>query len=232
MKLSKKITPLALAVSMASGVAVPSMASAEVSASATVGIANMYLWRGTNLTPDGPQVHGDLNFDFGNGAYAGVWATNETAGHETDLYVGYAGESGDISYDISYWHYLYPENDATGDFTGTGPGTGLGDTALSEIVLGLGYADFGFNAYISSEDQGGSSWVYYTFDYTIDDVNILFGAWDFDEAGNEEYTHLTVSYAFSDNLSFAISMAQEDTVGGIEEDPLFYVGYTLPLDMK
>ena len=225
MKLSKKLTPIALTVAMAAGASVvPSIASAEVSAS--VGIANMYLWRGQNLTPDGPQVQGGLEYSNDTGIYGGVWMTNETGGHETDLYLGYGGEAGDFSYDISYWHYLYPEDG------GTGPATGLSDTSLSEFVLGLGYADLGFGAYISSEDQGGSSWVYYTLDYTINDFNILVGAWDFDEAGNEEYTHVTLTYAYTENLTFGVSMAQEDTDGGIEEDPLFLVSYNIPLDMK
>jgi len=225
MKLSKKITPIALAVSMAAGGAVvPSIASAEVSAS--VGIANMYLWRGQNLTPDGPQVHGGLEYSNDSGIYGGVWMTNEDEGHETDLYLGYGGEAGDFSYDVSYWHYLYPENG------GTSPGTGLGDTALSEFVIGVGFADLGFNAYVSSETQGDSDWVYYTLDYTMGDYNILVGAWDYDEAGNEEYTHVTLTYAYSDNLTFGVSVAQEDTAGGIEEDPLFLVSYNIPLDMK
>ena len=226
MKLSKKITPIALAVSMvAGGAVVPSIASAEVSAS--VGIANMYLWRGQNLTPDGPQVQGGLEYSNDTGVYGGVWMTNETGGHETDLYLGYGGEAGDFSYDVSYWHYLYPEDG------GTGTGTGLGDTALSEFVLGAGYADLGVTAYVSSETQGGSDWVYYTVDYTIGDYNILFGAWDFDQAGaGEEYTHLTLTYAFNENLTFGVSVAQEDTVGGIEEDPLFLVSYNIPLDIK
>lgn len=231
MKLSKKITPIALAVSMAAGGAVvPSIASAEVSAS--VGIANMYLWRGQNLTPDGPQVHGGLEYSNDSGIYGGVWMTNEHEGHETDLYLGYGGEAGDFSYDVSYWHYLYPEDG------GTGPGTGLGDTALSEFVIGVGFAGLGFNAYVSSETQGGSDWVYYTLDYTMGDYNILVGAWTFDKDfllnGDpaEEYTHVTLTYSYSDNLSFAVSMAQEDNVDGIEEDPLFLVSYNIPLDMK
>jgi len=225
MKLSKKLTPIALTVAMATGASVvPGIASAEVSAS--VGIANMYLWRGQNLTPDAPQVQGGIEYSNESGIYGGVWMSNEHEGHETDLYLGYGGEASGLSYDISYWHYLYPEDG------GTGPGTGLSDTALSEFVLGLGYADVGFNAYISSEDQGGSSWVYYTLDYTINDFNILFGAWDFDEAGNEEYTHLTLTYAYTENLTFGVSLAQEDTAGGVEEDPLFLVSYNIPLDMK
>lgn len=218
MKLSKKLTPVALAVSMAmGGLAVPTIASAEMSAS--VGIASMYLWRGQNLTPDGPQVHGGIEFSGESGVYGGIWTSNESGGHETDLYIGFGGEAGGVSYDISYWHYLYPED---GD---------LSDTALSEIVLGLGFGDLAANFYISNETQGGSDWLYATVDYTIDDFNILFGTWSFDEDGaGDEYSHVTLSYSITDDLSMAVSVASSDD-GSTNEDPLFMVSYNIPLKM-
>ena len=60
--------------------------------------------------------------------------------------------------------------------------------------------------------------------------NILYGAWDIDAVGADEYTHIVLSYAYSDNLSFAVSKASADlAVGGVEEDPLFVVTYNVPL---
>lgn len=198
--------------------------------SANLGLASMYMWRGQNLTPDGPQISGGIEFSGDTGLYGGVWTTNETGGHETDLYVGFGGEAGSVSYDISYWHYLYPED---GD---------LGDTALSEIVLGFGFGDLGANFYISNETQGGSDWLYATVDYTIDDFNILFGAWSYDEdvsgvdpvtgdpIAGDEYSHITVSYSITDALGMSVSVASSDD-GDTNEDPLFMVSYSMPIDM-
>ena len=237
MKLIKKISPIALAVSMAvGGAVVPTIASAEMSAN--LGIANMYLWRGQNLTPDGPQVSGGIEFSGDTGLYGGLWTSNETGGHETDLYVGFGGEAGDLSYDISYWQYLYPED--TSDATTADLGTGevstistpvdLGDNTVSDIVLGLGYAGVGLTFYVASETQGGPDATYITLDYGMGDYSFLFGTWDVD-APDSEYSHIQVSYAVNDNLSLTVSKASDDGAG-VEEDPLFVVSYSIPLDMK
>lgn len=223
MKLSKKLTPIALAVALATGgVAVPSIASAEMSAN--LGLASMYLWRGQNLTPDGPAISGGIEFSGDTGLYGGLWTTNETGGHETDLYVGFGGEAGDFSYDISYWQYLYPE-----DLDDTDAQVDLGDNTLSDIVLGLGYAGVGLTFYVASETQGGPDATYITLDYSVGDYSFLFGTWDVD-APSSEYSHIQASYAVTDNLSLTVSKASDDGAG-VEEDPLFVVSYSMPIEM-
>lgn len=219
MKLSKKLTPIALAVALATGgVAVPSIASAEMSAN--LGLASMYLWRGQNLTPDGPQISGGIEFSGDTGLYAGLWTSNETGGHETDLYVGFGGEAGDFSYDISYWQYLYPED---------GTDVDLADNTLSDVVLGLGYAGVGLTFYVASETQGGPDATYITLDYSVGDYSFLFGTWDID-APDSEYSHFQVSYAVTDKLGLTVSKASDDGAG-VEEDPLFMVSYSMPIEM-
>ncbi len=226
MKLSKKLTPIALAVALATGgVAVPGIASAEMSAN--LGLASMYLWRGQNLTPDGPAISGGIEFSGDTGLYGGLWTTNETGGHETDLYVGFGGEAGDFSYDISYWQYLYPEDDDGGD---PAIETDLGDSTLSDIVLGLGYAGVGLTFYVASETQGGEDSMYTTLDYSMGDYSFLFGTYDFDDPAGDDYSHIQVSYAVTDNLSMTVSKASSDN-GSTEEDPLFMVSYSMPIEM-
>ena len=215
----KKYAPYAVSLSLlGAGLTAPTVASAELSAN--LDLANMYLWRGTNLTPDGPAISGGLEYGHESGLYAGVWTINETGGHETDLYVGFGGEAGGFSYDVSYWAYLYPED-------GTAPNDGLGDTYLSDIVLSGGMGDFTVTLYIAEETQGAPDAMYYTFDYTIGSVNLLYGGWD-NDAPNSEYSHVQVSYSYSDNLTFAVSVASDDGAG-VEEDPLFLVSYSVPL---
>ncbi len=232
MKLSKKLTPIALAVALATGgVAVPSIASAEMSAN--LGLASMYLWRGQNLTPDGPAISGGIEFSGDTGLYGGVWTTNETGGHETDLYVGFGGEVGGLSYDISYWQYLYPEdlddnntpNDSTDDAQ-----VDLADNTVSDIVLGLGYAGVGLTFYVASETQGGEDSMYTTLDYSMGDYSFLFGTYDYDDPAGDDYSHIQVSYAVTDNLSMTVSKASSDN-GSTEEDPLFVVSYSMPIEM-
>lgn len=228
MKLMKKLTPVALATSMALGcLAAPGVASAEVSASA--GVANFYLWRGLDISAGAPQVSGSLDYSHESGVYAGVWASSEEAGTETDLYVGFAGEAGGLSYDLSIWEYLYPsDNDLNG------PNDSYSDSDLSEFVLGLGYADVGLTVYFGNDTGGGDDYEYITLDYTFGDFNILYGTWQFDTTTGADDSHLTLSYAATDNFTFTVSKGmQDDAATSIyDEDVLFHVAYSLPIDMK
>ena len=221
----KKIAPLAVTCSLlTAGLAAPTVASAEVSAN--VAVSNMYLWRGVNLSPDGGVVSGGLDYANESGFYAGVWTSSEEGGHETDVYLGFSGEAGDISYDVGYIYYMYPEDG--------GPALSITDEGagdFAEVYLSGGMAGFGASVAISTEtiNEGDSDWIYYTLDYTTGKYNILYGAWSYDKSGNEEYSHVTLTYSYNDNLSFAVSLAQEDTTNGVEEDPLFAVTYSIPL---
>lgn len=234
MKLVKKMTPVALATTMAFAglMAAPVAANAEVSASAAV--ANFYLWRGLDISAGAAQVSGSLDYTHESGLYAGVWATSEDAGTETDLYVGFAGEASGFSYDISYWQYLYPSDNAL-----TGPDSDLDETSLSESVLGLGYADVGLTFYMGNDAGGGSDYTYTTLDYTYDKINILYGAWSIDDAEGADDSHLTLSYAANDQFTFTVTMGMQDDEAvteagnalGYDEDPLFHISYSLPIEM-
>jgi len=219
----KKYAPYAVSLSLlGAGLAAPGIANAEVSAS--LGLANMYLWRGVNLAQDGGTISGSLDYANESGVYAGIWTTSEQGGHETDVYLGYAGEAGDISYDVSYILYMYPE-DTNAD------GSDLSDNTFSEVALGVGFGGFGVGVYVSTDpyQDADSDWVYYTLDYSTGKYNILYGAWTYDDAGNDEYSHVTLTYSYNDNLSFAVSVAQDDIPNNVETDPLFVVTYSVPL---
>ena len=139
MKLIKKLLPVASAAAIvAAGMVTPIAAQAETSAS--MAFSNMYLWRGQNLSPNGSVISGSFDYSNPNGMYAGIWMSSETGGHETDLYVGYSGEAGKINYDVSYWHYLYPEDG--------GPGTSLTDSDISELVGSIGFEQITFKLHV------------------------------------------------------------------------------------
>lgn len=196
----------------------PTTASAETTAN--IGVSNMYLWRGQNLSPTGGVVSGGLDYSHESGAYAGLWTTSETDGHETDLYLGFGGEAGGLSYDISYWEYLYPEDGK------------LEESNLSEVVVSAGYSMITATAYISVDDEfAGASddWVYYTVGADVGRFNVTYGQWTGLDANN--YSHVTASFAATDDLSLSISVAQEDDVN-IEEDPLFAVSWGQTFDVK
>lgn len=226
MKLMSKLSTVALATSMVLGTAVPTIASAEMTADITV--SNMYLWRGQNVG-EGGAVSGTLAYSHDSGFYAGMWTTSEKDGTETDLYFGYAGEFSGISYDVSYWEYLYPEDGAKK--------SGLDEEDLSEVVVGLGYGPVSLGVYFANDTNGGSDYEYFTLGYEHGKFGVIYGWFDYEvDAGNNDYSHITASYAATDELSFSISVLDNEVPdtdsSALQEDPLFQVSYTKSFDLE
>ena len=235
MKLNK-LSPVALATTLALGgmMAVPGIAQAEMSATATV--SNFYLWRGQDVSAGAAQMAGSLDYSHDSGIYAGVWASSVWgsdvngpigyAGPETDLYVGLAGEIGGLGYNFSIWEYLYNEDNALN-------GGKYSDSDLSEFVAKVSYAGAGLGVYFGNDAAGNPDYEYVTLDYTYGDFNILYGTWMIDAAAADESSHLTLAYAVTDKFKFTVTKGLQDTPGSAyDEDLLFHVAYSLPIDMK
>ena len=84
----------------------------EVGVSANMAITSNYVWRGMTQTDDSPAIQGGFDLDY-KGVYVGVWGSNINFGDtkaslEADVYVGYANEIADFSYDVGYVQYMYP----------------------------------------------------------------------------------------------------------------------------
>ncbi|NOX42269.1 MAG: hypothetical protein GXP19_00820, partial [Gammaproteobacteria bacterium] len=209
---------------------VPTFAMAG--ASASFAASNMYLWRGQNLAPHGGAISGSLDYGFDNGIYAGVWGSGEEAGHEFDLYFGYGGEAAGVSYDISYWSYNYPE-----ERTSAGIQTDLGDTDFADVIVSVGYGPVTFAAYVSVDNPSLPSSTddkYFTLTGEWGKISATYGWWDLEfPASGDEYTHVTLGYAATDEISFAVNFAMSDLNddSGVEEDPLFQVTYSKSFDL-
>ncbi|MBX2848182.1 MAG: TorF family putative porin [Acidiferrobacterales bacterium] len=215
MKNLKFLSGSLAAVMLATSAMLPTVAQAEVSAS--LAISNFYLWRGLDLSNNGegnsaPAVSGDISIS-GGGFYGGVWASSgdEALGQEYDLFAGWGGEFGDFSVDVSYWTYVYPSSDID-------PGD------AEDLVIGLGFAGFGFTLYESLSDDA-EEYRYITADYSFGDFNVLVGIHDF-EFLDDNPTHLQLGYAYNDNLSFTVTKMIEDADGFVDDDVLFNVGYS------
>lgn len=224
MKLNK-LSSAALATTLAlGGLAMPVASHAEVSSSAS--IASMYLWRGQDISASAPVVSGDISYSHESGAYASLWISSigsidtpaGTYSTESDWTIGFSGEAGGMGYDIGYYKFWYPE---------------LGDSfsdADAEYYLGLTYGDFGFKAYIDGKDT--HDYNYYTLSYGMGAFSALVGYKDVDGADGD-YTHVGLSYAATDSLSFTASKVVDyDTAAPTPDDLLFMISYSLPIDLK
>lgn len=220
----------ALGVAVAGSMMAAQQAAAEVEVAASAAVSSMYLWRGIDLgvkydettgekTSSGvPAISGDITVSAA-GAYAGIWGSSgdATLGTEYDLFVGYGGSVEDFTYDVSLWAYTYPEDDALDTFG-----------QASDLVISLGFGPVAFTYYDSL--QGG--YAYYTLGASMDQFSAKLGYSDPGE-GDDTYTHLDLGYAYNENLSFTVSkMLDSDDGAGVDEDTLFVVSYSLPIEMK
>lgn len=189
-------------------------AAAESGVSANLGISNIYLWRGQDVSNGGAVVHGGLEYGHSSGFYTGIWGSSESGQSEYDLYIGYGTEFGGLSVDLSYWTYIYPNaDDDSSDPNG-----------LAEVALGLGFAGFGLGAYFGVGDENEDDH-YFTLSYDYGSFGILVGTWAFD-GDDMDYTHVDLSYSYNDNLSFGVSkVVADDDDAGVDTHPLFFVSY-------
>ena len=224
-----KKTVIASAVAAASVMA-PAIAAAEISGS--LGIASMYLWRGQDVSAGTANVSGSLDFTTDVGLYAGTWVSSAgtsvnsegTTSTETAFYAGVGGEAGGLSYDLSYWTYVYPEDD-------------VGAGELAEVIASVGMAGFSLTGYVSannlsdSDEENFGDDLYLTLGYEYDKFGVLVGTWDLD-ADDANYTHVDLSYSPIENLTFTVSkVVDSDEFAAVtdDQDPLFVVGYSFPL---
>lgn len=205
-------------------------AAGEISASASV--ANMYLWRGLDLGDGSAAVSGDIHYSI-SGAYVGLWVSSgdDTLGNEYDYYAGYGKAFGDFSFDISLWNYNYSDNGLAGKgFNVSDDTTG----ELSEIITTVGYKTIKLSYY--DNIAGATGYEYWTLSGALDKFSLLVGFHDPEGAGTNDMTHVNLTYAFNDRISFTASKVvdqdlNKDDAGSFDEDVKFVVAYSLPIEI-
>jgi len=191
-----KLLIVSISLILASGLA----SAASISANAT--LQSDYTWRGMTQNNGDASVNGGLDVEFDSGLYVGTWAAAVGSGAEVDYYGGYAGEMGDLSFDIGYIKFDYPAL------------TGAANVDFEEAYLGLGYGDFGFS-FASGQDGADDN---IEISYGFGDFGFAYG--EYDDVGDYFYITygfelgdfaMTVGYTeFSDDSSTATMTDDED----------------------
>lgn len=224
--MKKQLLMGTLTAAMMAGAVAPTFAADGLSASAAV--ASSYLWRGIDLGSGTPAVSGDIHYTVA-GAYGGVWASSgdTSFGTEYDLYVGYGLDLSGFTIDLSVWNYNY---------SGLAAGPTVTDETFkesSEAILALGFAGATFKYYdnIASDGNldGSAGYEYYSLGYGAAGFTGLVGYADPDGDDNN-YTHIDLSYAYNENLSFTVSKVVDvETDDMMNDDPIVVVAYNLPI---
>ncbi|MCA1925326.1 MAG: TorF family putative porin [Thiobacillus sp.] len=194
---------------MAGLMGAPAVALAEDSPhtfSGNVTLSSDYLFRGISQTGGDAAIQGGLDYSHASGFYLGTWASNvgwiedfqgyKSGNMEIDLYGGYRGELGPVSYDVGVIGYFYP---------GDNGGATTGDT--TELYIGLGWKWFSAKyAYsISDETFGfansdGSNYFEINASYPVGETGLTLGAhwgtFSFKNNGAQDYDDWKVSAAY------------------------------------
>jgi uncharacterized protein (TIGR02001 family) len=120
--------------------------AAEISGNVTM--ATDYVFRGVSQTNEKGAIQGGFDVDFGNGFYAGTWASNVDFGSEVttemDFYGGYAFDAAEgVGVDLGVVHFVYPGDEATLNYT--------------ELVASVSVSDFSFGLVYSPDYFGDSN---------------------------------------------------------------------------
>ncbi|WP_299874455.1 TorF family putative porin [uncultured Cocleimonas sp.] len=220
MKITRKLLVSSIAASL---ISVTTMSTANAEVSASVGIANMYLWRGIDLGSGDPAVSGDLKYSTDSGLYAGIWGSSgdSALGTEYDLFAGWGGKLGPVNLDVSLWSYNYASSDID-------PGE------LTDLVVSAGIGDFTGTLYEAVQGDDDNDYRYITLGYDFGKFNATVGVHDYEETDGNP-AHLQLGYSYNDNLSFAVSqyVADEDSDAaaalGADDDMQFLVSYSFDI---
>ncbi|HAU92397.1 MAG TPA: hypothetical protein DCW59_08560 [Alteromonas sp.] len=222
MKFNKTLVTLAVV-----GSCLSSQAALADSLSANVSVTNNYIWRGLTQTMNEAAVQGGIDYSSDSGLYAGTWVSNVKYGaadnfsYEHDLYFGYAGEAGDVSYDVGYLYYNYDANAGYdfGEIYGT---VGYGGFSATLYVLANAEPDEG-----PGQDFGFGSATYVSLDYgfalesgTEFGLHLGHHQGDFAEDFNV-VTDSYIDYGFTvskDGFTFMVSGTDLDEIAGTSSD--------------
>lgn len=221
------------------------IALAELSANAA--ITSNYIWRGVTQSNDDAAGQGGIDWGHESGVYAGTWVSNVAfpsqdrdptsptyleadtgAGYEMDVYVGFAGEAGDLGYDVGVVSYQYP---ITPEFNFTeiylsGTFSMLTVGVASTVDAASGNKDGVFDE--------GDMYVNGSLDFTAgkSDVSVYAGSYMFDNdgstAGEIDYNHFGASIG-KDGFTFAVD--KNDKEGGSADNVRFTASYAIDFEL-
>ena len=215
-----------LTLSACSLVALLGSAVAQAELSASFDLANLYLFRGLDMSNGSPAVAGALDYQHSQGWYAGAWSTSgdDAAGTEVNYYVGYQGQFKELSYKLDYLNYYYPKSKDSG-----AEAVNLNDFA--EVTLGLGYQNAALSFTAPTSDDFAGDYIYYLLSYSYQDFSVALGINDHDDSA-ASYSHLDLSYQFNPRVHFVISQVIDQGSGAAYPDAtVFQVNFNLPIEL-
>ncbi|MDH5444797.1 MAG: TorF family putative porin [Gammaproteobacteria bacterium] len=249
----KKLTQVMACAAAVATTGMSSVALAESPLTGNVGMASNYIWRGATQSNDEAAVSGGIDYAHSSGLYAGTWVSSMSSStnsdhdagsnttstqYEHDLYIGYGGEAGPVSYDVSYIKYMYPVGEKVYlDFEEINISVGYGPVTLlvaptigvesDPAATGTKYEDHMYTS-ISAEFEVKKDLM----------LGLVYGVYDYDEAPNTpstasaDYTHYQISLSKGDFV-FAYDVMDPEATDktGVKDAPRFSVSWSQSFDL-
>lgn len=220
----KKAKTLMMCSVLAASAGLSQLAQAESPLTGNIGFTSNYIWRGATQGGDEAAISGGLDFAHDSGFYAGTWVSSLGGGqYEQDWYAGFGFDLGPVGLDVGYIAYTYPIADPQADF--------------SEVYVNAGWEMLSFGvAYTVDTDAGGDDsdvYLYVGAEFEIAKgltLGLLYGDYDYDAAGTEDYSHYQVSLS-KDDFTFALDKNDKTDTGAGEDDVRFSVSYSKSFDL-
>lgn len=202
------MTKNSLILSAAIAAATVGSTAAQAEITGNIGFASNYIWRGMTQTVDQSAISGGVDWGHESGLYAGTWVSNVDFsgtgdGYEMDFYVGFAGESGDIGYDVGVATYAYP---VTPNFN------------FTELYVTGSFSMITAGLYLTVDNASGNTGGIFVEDDlylsisadVTDNISIYAGTYMFDNdgtgatgVGEADYMNYGASYSMGD-FAFAL----------------------------
>lgn len=106
---------LASALTASALMAAPALAedaAGPVTLSANTALVSDYRFRGVSLSDKDPAIQGGLNINHESGFYVGTWGSSieqfNGAEAELDIFAGWSGDLGGVTFDVGGLGYVYP----------------------------------------------------------------------------------------------------------------------------
>jgi uncharacterized protein (TIGR02001 family) len=210
---------------------------------ANAGVANNYIWRGLTQNQNDAQVSGGIDYADDSGFYVGTWVSNvsyapgDVFSYEHDIYAGFSGEAGSLSYDVGYLYYNY-DDEAEFDFGEVYGSIGFGGFTLGLNVLANTEADEA-----PGQDFGFGEAIYAYGDYAFEikeGLELAFHVGYHDGDFNEAFNGVPGSYVdynvtlSKDGFFFMISDTDLDDAGpeGLDNDEIkFVLGFSMDFEL-
>jgi uncharacterized protein (TIGR02001 family) len=191
------------------------VSASAVEVSGNVALGSDYFFRGIDQA-GGSAISGGFDASFENGVYAGTWASSIdfSGGVELDYYVGYGGSiSDDVSYDVGYTYYGYPQGPETENFEEF-----YGSVSFADATVGVALS----NDYYAS--TGSSTYVYVQYGVELSEDYALgfhYGTMSADDAANEADDYAISLSTEAAGLGFDLSWIDSSETGGLFADNEF-----------